>query len=120
MEYLAQVLTDNLLYEEAIVLYKALLQHTPGNLSLSTSLSKLYLAIEDYDMAIETYDSVIEAEPSDLSAWHGLCEVYISKNDFDNAIARCREGVAKYRDNPIPALVLSNVYAASRITKVPS
>lgn len=111
---LAQGLTDNLLDGEAIVLYKALLQHAPGSLSLSKSLSKLYLANEEYDMAIETYDSVIETEPSDLSAWHGLCEVYISKNDSENAVARCREGVAKYRDNPIPALILINVYAAKQ------
>jgi serine/threonine protein kinase len=105
-------LRRELIHNEAMAKYNASIEGCPNDLCFWDCLADVYIEMGNYNAAIQTYEEAITEEPMNFWLWHNLCAVHIARNDFDGAITACRQGITRFLDNPLPAMELSNIYAA--------
>lgn len=70
-----------------------------------------YVAMKDYPKALENARRAITLKPASASGYIMLASVYESRNDVNRAIAEMKTGARVDASNPVPPLVLGNLYA---------
>ncbi len=82
-------LKDNKRNEEAIVVFKDILQKDPNNLVAITNLGHLYKRVELWDISLSFYKKAVELDPKDTS-------IHIFLGDLYKEMRRIREAIAEY------------------------
>jgi tetratricopeptide (TPR) repeat protein len=84
--YLAEAMTYNEDFDEALELYREYLRRNPTNLDARTGLARTLGWVNEYDAAIREFDKVLSEDRSRVDARMGLAEVLTWNKDFDRAI----------------------------------
>jgi tetratricopeptide (TPR) repeat protein len=108
---LGHKLVKKRLYEEAVTVYEAILEHDSGRLSIIERLAKCYVVDGKHEQALRVYETRIEKDPMCFPAWHGLCKVYLVMGDVDHAITKICQNILEYPGIPSPMMLLSNLYS---------
>lgn len=101
---LAYSLVEDKKYDEAIEIYKKLIQLEANNFSYHFSLGTLYLRKEMYNDAIEECQRALEVDPNypiAFAAHSHLAKAYAAKKEYNKAIEEFKKAEESFND-PIP------------------
>ena len=88
-------------FEEAIVIYRAILRNAPSLGVVHLQIGAAYRSAKDYDKAIAAYSELLKNEPQNGKAQVGLAMATLEKGDRQGAellLARFAEAAATNRD----------------------
>jgi tetratricopeptide (TPR) repeat protein len=74
-------------YEEALDLYKQLLDEDPGNIDVKIGMSNVYFKMGDYDLAVRGLNEVLGRDPGNLEALHSLGNIHVERGAGREALS---------------------------------
>jgi tetratricopeptide (TPR) repeat protein len=81
----AEALFESKQYDEAIAVYRQVLEKAPTLYMVYVQIAQVYRAKKDYDNALASYKQVLEKEPENELARIGTGLTYLEKGDFKAA-----------------------------------
>jgi tetratricopeptide (TPR) repeat protein len=73
-------------YEEAIGVYKGILEKFPDNYIVYLNVGNSYFQMEQYDEAEEAFQKVLEKDPQNVHALLGIGNCYVNRGDSEKAL----------------------------------
>ncbi|MDY0330454.1 MAG: tetratricopeptide repeat protein [Thiomonas sp.] len=111
---LADLLTKNGQYDQAITLYKEILDSGANRVPALLGLAEAHQKQGDNDKAIAYYQNVLESSPENAHALLKLANLLSTrKEEADRAALLYQKGQALHPDNPLFNLGLANLYERS-------
>lgn len=99
-------------HHQADAVYKATIKSCPDNISLVERLAAVHLETDHYSHTlIQAYENAIRIDCTSLWSWHSLCRLHLARGNIDRAITICRREMTATPTNPVPLMVLSNLYS---------
>jgi tetratricopeptide (TPR) repeat protein/predicted AlkP superfamily phosphohydrolase/phosphomutase len=80
-------------YEEAVEVYRQLIELEPDNLEARIGMSSAYSRLGEMDLAVRGLNEVLERAPRNLKALHSLATVYVENGRPDEALAAASRAV---------------------------
>jgi tetratricopeptide (TPR) repeat protein len=91
---LANYYLKNGKYDEALKLYKQLLDEDPGNADVKVGLSTVYAKLGKYDLAVQSLEEVLAKAPANLEALQSLGNIYVELGDGQQALRVAERALA--------------------------
>ncbi|MFX1281341.1 MAG: tetratricopeptide repeat protein [Promethearchaeota archaeon] len=80
-------------YDNALRLFKKLLETDPENVIMLNNIGVVYVNLEQYENALDTFKHVLELDPDSKPAWNGLGAVYCHLEEYEKAIEMLEKGL---------------------------
>lgn len=81
-------------YEEAIEIWKKLIDQDPNDLGAMIGMSNAYSALGKHDLAINGLRQVLDKDPRNLKAIHSLATIYLNQGRASDAMAMAERAIA--------------------------
>ncbi|MCD6275942.1 MAG: tetratricopeptide repeat protein, partial [Thermoplasmata archaeon] len=91
---MARALEEDKRYEEAIALYREVIEKDKRNIDAWLGLGRCYLSVENYNKAAEAYERASLLSPEDKEIYRSLSFVYEKMNKLDDALKYVERGIS--------------------------
>ncbi|MBN2533405.1 MAG: tetratricopeptide repeat protein [Spirochaetales bacterium] len=97
-------------YDDAIDVYKQVLEIDPGHYDSYISLSNCYKDKKDYNLAIQWVEGGIKVDPGDAWGYNILGYIYLQEKELDKAVVQLKKAVELDRNYKYPNYNLATAY----------
>jgi len=103
------LLSQNLLFNEAIEEYKKALEYDPDSLTICESLVNEYIKVGNTEEAIRVYKKIAEIK-NDINVRINIVKLYIDEGKMEEAIKECKDILLLDSNNIDAYFYLGNIY----------
>jgi len=102
--------------DDALILYKLLLEKQPYDSDIHMRLAALYLSSQRNELAIEHFEQILKLGEATPQIWHPLGLLYLSQENYDDALSNFREWLKEYPGSENAIMAIGQVYKAQQDT----
>ncbi|HOS97594.1 MAG TPA: tetratricopeptide repeat protein [Deltaproteobacteria bacterium] len=110
LEMLEQLLAEKGDYQALVILYKAVSDADPSNMTAYSNLARYYIKLERYDDALAMYQEIVDAGKADAGIYRRMAYIAGEKGDFDGRVSYLRKALELDGKNEDAAIELAKTY----------
>ncbi len=117
LEMLEQLLAEKGDYQALVILYKAVSDADPSNMTAYSNLARYYIKLERYDDALAMYQEIVDAGKADAGIYRRMAYIAGEKGDFDGRVSYLRKALELDGKNEDVAIDLAKTYEQAGLNK---